>query len=98
MTVFSILWQPSKSEKKYPIGILVYQKKWHFKYNLGIITEAIAQGFRPFPDMPNIEEEYISEILFPVFRNRYLEKDNIDAMKEQTGQLTTDKILIKYMK
>ena len=48
--------------------------------------------------MPDIKKEYISDFLFPTFQNRYLERDNIEVMKNQLGQLVTDKILIKHIK
>lgn len=98
MEVFSILWSPFKNDIEYPIGILVYNKVWYFKYNKEIIKKAMTQGFRPFPDLLDIEKDYISDILFPTFRNRYLERDNIDVMKNQLGQLVSDRILIKYIK
>ena len=98
MEVFSVLWHSLENEKKYSVGVLVYNQNWHFKYNQGLIREAIEQGFRPFPDMPDIKKEYISDFLFPTFQNRYLERDNIKVMKNQLGQLVTDKILIKHIK
>ncbi len=96
MEVFSVLWQ-SLEKKYYTVGLLVYNQQWYFKYNFRTIEEAIKKGFRPFPDLNDIKKEYVSDELFPTFKNRYFEYD-IDIMKEQLGQLVTDKVLIKYIK
>lgn len=94
MKAFSVIWSPYNNTKKYPIGILVYSKKWYFKYNNYVIFDAINQGFRPFPDLSDIKKEYISDELFPTFLNRY---NDINIMHHELGQLETDKILIKYI-
>ena len=63
MEVFSVLWHSLENEKKYSVGVLVYNQNWHFKYNQGLIKEAIEQGFRPFPDMPDIKKQYIIDFM-----------------------------------
>jgi hypothetical protein len=53
-----------------PVGRLEYESGvYRFFYTKGAKT---LRGFRPFPEMPNIEEVYESDTLFPLFENRLL--------------------------
>ena len=55
-----------------PIGRLEHGPGgYRFTYTRGARSRA---GFRPFPEMPNLEGVYESEELFPLFANRLLAK------------------------
>ena len=98
MEIFSINWHRYNDSKNYIIGYLIYNTYWYFKYNDKDINDAIKEGFRPFPDLPNIDEVYKQPYLFQTFYSRYKVHDRInEIMKQQDGELITDKILIKYM-
>ena len=93
MEIFYVEWQKYNKEKTYKIGYLIFDDKWYFRYNINNIYEAIENGFRPFPDMPDIKKIYKNQKLLPVFENRY---NNINNMENSSGVLLTDKILIKH--
>lgn len=101
MEVFHVHWRSYNEEYRHTIGFLIYDKKWFFKYNQVSIQQAIKQGFRPFPSMEDIAKVYKSDSLFLPFLSRYPHKENhemISFMKNASGELLTDKILIKYLK
>lgn len=100
MRIFDVHWTSYDQKNHYIIGKLTHNNNWTFVYNQDVIKEAIAMGFRPFFEMPNIHAKYVCATLFPVFQMRYLlnkSKPIIYAMEEQTGELVTDKILIKQV-
>ena len=94
MEVFYVYWSSYDLKYKRIIGFLIHDDLWYFKYNNNI-EETIKLGFRPFPDMNDIDKIYESKDLFLTFKNRY--KD-IKLMKSEKGELITDKIMIKYIK
>lgn len=53
-----------------PIGILDYQESgYRFVYTKGA---RMLNGFHPFPEMPDFNEVYESELLLPFFANRLM--------------------------
>jgi hypothetical protein len=55
-----------------PVGRLEHEERiYRFYYTHGART---LQGFQPFPEMPDLEEVYESDDLFPLFANRLLGK------------------------
>lgn len=100
MELFNINWSNYNREHSYTIGFLVHNSKWYFRYNEKEISNALDKGFRPFPDMNDINKTYESDTLFPMILMRYKEKSSmqiIDIIKNDDGALVTDKILIKHM-
>lgn len=95
MEVFYVIWHSYDEKTKQVVGFLIYDNKWYFKYNSNCIKKAMDKGFRPFPDMLDINKMYESKDLFQVFKNRYY-NFSIELMKKDYGKLLTDKILIKY--
>lgn len=55
-----------------PVGRLEHGPRgYRFVYTRGAQT---MEGFRPFPDMPQLDSVYESEALFPLFANRLLSR------------------------
>jgi len=99
MEKFEIHWNSYDKQYHFIIGFLTYENTWTFSYNQETIMDAIDHGFRPFPDMPDITKIYTSSILFSIFQNRFLNYGGLTfhTMKNNTGDLVTDKVLIKYV-
>lgn len=102
MKKFDVHWVSYNQQHHYIIGKLTYNKynTWVFEYFKETVKEAISFGFRPFPDMPDLEKQYISSKLFQVFEVRYLLKHKspiIYAMQTQDASLVTDKVYIKSL-
>ncbi len=95
MEVFYVIWHSYDEKNKQVVGFLIYDDLWYFKYNSNCIKKAMKEGFRPFPDMLDINKMYKSKDLFQVFKNRYY-NFSIESMKRDYGELITDKLLIKY--
>lgn len=98
MKIFDVHWVSYDQQHHYIIGRLKYKCNWTFEYYLDEVKKAIPFGFRPFPDMPDLEKQYISHTLFEVFEIRYLLKHKtpiIYAMQTQDASLITDKVYIK---
>lgn len=101
MELFNVHWSSYNRRKSYTVGFLIYDNTWIFKYNTNHIHEAIQHGFRPFPSMEDINQIYQSTELFPTFLCRYKNNDKssiLTFMKDLSGELITDKILIKHLK
>ena len=94
MEVFYVYWHSYNNKHKKVIGFLIHDKLWYFKYNNNI-KEVIDLGFRPFPDMSDINKIYRSKNLFLTFKNRY---SDIELMKNENCELITDIIMIKHIK
>ena len=94
MELYYVYWSSYNQKHKRIIGFLIHDDLWYFKYNNNI-EETINLGFIPFPDMCDIEKVYESKELFSTFKNRY---SDIKLMKNEIGELITDKIIIKHIK
>lgn len=101
MEIFYIYWSNYTHSAQYKIARLIYdQNRWYFKYNANQIFPAIKDGFRPFPDLPDIDKIYESKNLFKVFQTRYQASNSSETlrlMKNSCGDLITDTILINYV-
>ena len=91
MEVFNVYWNRHDEDKKYSVGYLIKMDKWIYKYDQNIL-DVIKLGFRPFPELPDINEEYVSDELFHTFSCRI--KD-ISYLKNTDCKLITDNIKIK---
>ena len=99
MEIFDVCWNNYDNDYSCVIGRLFHENKWYFKYHDNI-NEAIKKGFRPFPDMPKLNKVYESEQLFNVFRMRYMVYDEnqiLNIMKNNLGNLATDRIVITHV-
>lgn len=90
MEVFNVYWNRHDNLKKYNIGYLIKSDKWIYKYDSKIL-EVIELGFRPFPEFPNIYEEYVSDELFKTFSDRL---SDISYLRNTDSKLITDNIKI----
>lgn len=100
MEIFHVRWSDYKQSQSYTIGVLIYDNHWYFKYDKNNIMEAIQKGFRPFPDMTDIQKTYESSSLFPVFSVRYgspEESQSLRLLKNNSGDVVTDHIFIKHI-
>ena len=79
-----LAWQHRKNEQRrlwFPIGRLdadVSVPFYRFRYIGGARKAREQAGFRPMPDFPEMEREYRSKELFPLFRNRTLARGRPD--------------------
>lgn len=100
MEIFDIYWSDYVEKGSYKIGTVSYDDHWRFNYNIEEVFNAIDQGFRPFPDMPDISKTYESATVFPTFGLRYGPHpvdEMISIMKLSDASLVTDKVLIKKL-
>ena len=66
-----LAWRNPETRTWTPVGVLEYKdNKYSFYYTNG----AKANKFIAFGQMQNLEDTYISEQLFPIFKNRLLAK------------------------
>ena len=65
-------WKNPNNNKRIPIGRLRFKDGYYsFQYTKGALNE---KDFRPFESMKNLERVYESKELFPLFKNRLLQK------------------------
>lgn len=85
MQKYNITWNRHDEEEKYVVGFLIHSEVWNFFYNIKIIEKVIDKGFRPFPELPDISQCYVSKDCFKTFKNRLnnnLLTDNIKCELE----------------
>ena len=75
MELFNINWSNYNREHSYTIGFLVHNSKWYFRYNEKEISNALDKGFRPFPDMNDINKTY--NHIYELFENLKINKISI---------------------
>jgi hypothetical protein len=67
-----LTWKNSKDAIWIPVGILEYRdNQYYFKYTDNIKK---VKNFIPFGKMSDLNKTYVSEELFPIFKNRLLSK------------------------
>lgn len=99
MDIFNVSWNRHDNNEKYIIGHLIHDGIWFFKYNNKAVKIAIKNGFRPFPEMSNINKTYSSSDLFRTFSSRVSSKiDSIEVLKTDDLNLLTDNILVLHKK
>ncbi|MGR3220978.1 MAG: hypothetical protein ACUZ8H_14335 [Candidatus Anammoxibacter sp.] len=70
-----IAWQGQETREWFPIGRLQYKdNKYFFKYVNGVRKVSKGNAFVPFGKMKHLEQTYKSDDLFPIFKNRLLQK------------------------
>ena len=73
-----VSWQSQASRKWYVIGHLKQSiDKYEFKYTKGAQL-ALEDSFKPFSGMEEMTKVYLSDVLFPIFKNRVLSKKRPD--------------------
>lgn len=72
-----LTWQSPKNREWLPVGLLVKDKNYSFSYTKGAMR-AQEHGFLGFSGMNDLEDTYSSDILFPLFQNRVLNKSRPD--------------------
>lgn len=79
MKTLYVAWQDSATRQWYPVGRLD-RKGGGYSF---VYTKAVekASAFRPFGGMPDVEVEYYSDLLFPIFVNRTLPKTRPEYAK-----------------
>ena len=90
-----VVWKQPKSRQRYLIGRLwAEQDGYRFRYvedQPRSIRDALAAGFRLFDAFPQIDGEWRSETLFPVFRRRLPRREVLNSLEAQ-GIDTSDPI------
>ena len=84
MEEYNIYWHKYNEGKEYLIGYLKHYNNWFFLYNKPVIEKVLVKGFCPFPEMPVIDNVYISKDQFKTFVNRLNQKlltDNIICLE-----------------
>ncbi|SFV71548.1 hypothetical protein MNB_SV-13-223 [hydrothermal vent metagenome] len=84
-------WKNPYNNKRVPIGRLYFKDDYYcFRYTKGALNE---KEFRPFDSMDRLDRVYQSKELFPMFKNRLLQKSRPEY-KEYLGWLNikTDSI------
>ncbi len=71
MNKLYIVWNNKKQKKWLPVGELTYSDKYIFKYTRGAENE----DFIAFGNMKDLDKVYISDELFPLFKNRLLSEN-----------------------
>ncbi len=68
-----LAWRDPETARWFPVGKLqASDHDYRFEYIQGAIEARDSRGFCPFPSFPDMHVAYISETLFPLFRNRTL--------------------------
>lgn len=90
-TKLLVSWKGPISKNNYLVGVLnKWEKTYTFYYNLAEVNQARNEGFKPFIGLSDIDKEYNSEKLFPVFERRlphqsravfkkFIEKNKLDT-------------------
>lgn len=93
MTTLFLAWQNSphaaQAQRRawYPIGRLDQRGPgYRFAYTHGVERAAKDADFRPLLAFPELRQEYTSETLFPLFRNRVI-NDRRDDLAEHLARL-----------
>lgn len=81
-----LIWKDEVTRRQYVVGQLSRNGKYEFQYNSDLIREAMSAGYKPLVSFEEIEKNYISENLFPIFLSRLPDRKRRDI----------DKILNKY--
>lgn len=70
-----IVWQNPKNRRWIPVGKLSYADgKYFFQYTNGAKSAVESKHFMPFGKMVDLDTRYESKELFPIFKNRLLQK------------------------
>lgn len=70
-----IVWQNPNNRRWVPVGKLSYKDdKYSFQYTEGAKLECEESHFLPFGRMDDLDTKYESDDLFPIFKNRLLQK------------------------
>lgn len=72
--ILYVAWRSPETRAIYPVGRLTYSEAsphYQFVYVAGA-HEAQAHGFVPFIGMQELEQDYLSDELFPLFANRLM--------------------------
>lgn len=72
MTSLYVFWQEPQSRRWHPVGLLSHSKEmFQFSYTKSAID---LPNFVPFGRMTKLNHRYVSDKLFPIFKNRILTK------------------------
>jgi len=73
MTTLFLAWQDPHSRRWFTVGRLEAKPaQYSFSYTNGAKSAAQNAGFEPLAAFPNLEQNYTSESIFPLFSNRFL--------------------------
>lgn len=80
--VLYVAWQDPETRRFRPVGRLLAREdstrpRFEFAYINGA-RDAVDEGFRPFPNFPELGEAYHSDDLFPFFANRVMDRERPD--------------------
>jgi hypothetical protein len=79
MKTLFLAWRDPETRRWFPVGKLQYVENYYrFEYVRGALEARKQGGFCPFPSFPNMNEAYVSEVLFPLFSNRTLPRSRPD--------------------
>ena len=78
MKTLFLIWRSINNNRWYPIGKLTNSDHYHFEYVQGVLEAEKDCGFKPLESFPSFKEQYSSDDLFPLFKNRVLQKNRPD--------------------
>ncbi|WP_375467966.1 HIRAN domain-containing protein [uncultured Nostoc sp.] len=79
MKTLFLAWQDSKSRAWLPIGRLTFDgKKYKFVYTQGAVKAQAEHNFQLLYSFPDLNKEYASVELFPLFSNRLMRRSRPD--------------------
>ena len=76
-----LAWQDGRSRQWFPVGRLdadTHQASFRFRYTGGAERAQQEVGFALAPDFPELQKDYRSPVLFPLFRNRVMPSERPD--------------------
>lgn len=101
--VLFVSWQSPTTRSIHQVGRLIRHRDpdlYEFVY-IEKVRDAVAQGFHPFLEFPDLEQVYFGEELFPLFINRVLPRNRpefvryMDELGLSTSTLTPLQILAR---
>src|SRR3990167_8124861 len=81
MNTLFLAWQSPTNRLWFPVGRLSSDKAkggYMFEYIHGALEAEKLAGFRPLPQFPEFERQYVSDTLFPLFQNRVFNANRRD--------------------
>lgn len=78
---FLVSWRTA-SRRIAPVGQLTYDGSYRFQY---LPSAGHLDGFRPFPNFPDLDGHYVSPFLFPFFGARVMDRRRADFAAWRTA-------------
>ncbi|MBA2174834.1 HIRAN domain-containing protein [Halobacillus locisalis] len=100
-----VSWKGPTSKKNYFVGLLSKDRtnnglKYKFNYNQEVVMQAKEEGFMPFVGLKDLNKEYCSDKLFPIFERRLPNRSRNIFKKfiEENELQNSDSVTWEYLK